>query len=81
MPVMKGPKGVAQEMRKFKTGTLHSGSPTGRVVTNPKQAIAIALSEAGMSKGKGMPRKPVMRPGTRPMTGITRRMRGGLLGS
>ena len=32
-------------MREFKGGQLHSGSSTGRVVTNPKQAIAIALSE------------------------------------
>lgn len=50
MPVSKGPAGVKQEMDKFKAGELHSGSPTGPVVTNPKQAIAIALNEAGMSK-------------------------------
>ena len=31
-------------MREFKRGTLHSGS--GDIVSNPKQAIAIALSEA-----------------------------------
>lgn len=50
MPVSKGPKGVAQEMRKFKEGKLHSGSKEGPVVTDRKQAIAIALNEAGMSK-------------------------------
>jgi hypothetical protein len=49
MPVTKGPLGVDQEMSKFKSGTLHSGSPKGPVVTNRKQAVAIALSEAGMS--------------------------------
>ena len=41
---------VRQEMHKFKGGTLHSGSPTGPVVSNPKQAIAIALSESGQSR-------------------------------
>ena len=50
MPVAKGQKGVRQEMRKFKEGTLHSGSKSGPVVTNPKQAKAIALSEAGLAK-------------------------------
>jgi len=50
MPVARGQKGVRQELHKFKEGTLHSGSKTGRIVTNRKQAIAIALSEAGMSK-------------------------------
>lgn len=30
----------------YKRGKLHSGSKTGPVVTNPKQATAIALSEA-----------------------------------
>lgn len=52
MPVSRGPKGVAQEMRRFKAGKLHSGSKHGPVVTNRKQAIAISLNEAGMSKGK-----------------------------
>lgn len=44
-------KKVAKVMREFKSGTLHSGKK-GPVVKNPKQAIAIALSEAGMSKMK-----------------------------
>ena len=36
-------------MHEFKAGKLHSGK-SGKIVKNPKQAIAIALSEAGMSK-------------------------------
>ena len=39
-------------MKEFKTGSLHSGK-CGIVVKSPKQAIAIALSEAGMAKKKG----------------------------
>lgn len=50
MPVARGKKGVAQEMRKFAKGKLHSGSKKGPVVKNRKQAIAIALSQAGMSR-------------------------------
>lgn len=38
-------KKIAQVMHKFKEGDLHSGK-TETIVTNPKQAIAIALSEA-----------------------------------
>jgi hypothetical protein len=38
---------IHTEMSKFKRGQLHSGKRTGPIVTNPKQAIAIALSEAG----------------------------------
>ena len=41
---------VAQFMHKFKADDLHSGK-TETIVTNPKQAIAIALSEAeGLDK-------------------------------
>ena len=36
-------------MREFKSGGLHSGKD-GKVVTNPKQALAIALSEAHIKK-------------------------------
>lgn len=32
-------------MSEFKQGTLNSGSPTGPKVNNPKQAVAIMLSE------------------------------------
>ena len=42
-------KRVEGELRKFKEGTLHSGSRKGPKVTDRKQAIAIALAEAGLS--------------------------------
>ena len=45
----KSQKKVGTVMREFKKGKLHSGK-SGAVVKNPKQAIAIALSEAGKSK-------------------------------
>jgi hypothetical protein len=45
-------KVIKREMHKFKEGDLHSGSKKGPIVTNPKQAIAISLSEAGVSKKK-----------------------------
>lgn len=45
----KAAKKVAKVMGEFKEGTLHSGKG-GSVVKNPKQAVAIALSEAKMAK-------------------------------
>lgn len=39
-------KKIAQVMHEFKEGDLHSGKSDGPIVTNRKQAIAIALSEA-----------------------------------
>ena len=50
-------------MREFKSGTLKSGG-SGKKVTNPKQAIAIALSEANAMNQGGMMQNPVMQ---RPM--------------
>jgi len=51
MKTENGQKKVAKVMREFKQGELHSGK-SKKVVKNPKQAIAIALSEAGMSRKK-----------------------------
>lgn len=42
-------KQVAKVMHEFKEGELHSGK-TDTIVTNPKQAIAIALSEVNELK-------------------------------
>ena len=46
----KAEKKIAKTMREFKAGKLKSSS--GKKVTSQKQAVAIALSEAGMSKKK-----------------------------
>jgi hypothetical protein len=52
----KGKKKVEKVMHEFKRGVLHSGSKNGPVVTNPKQGIAIALSEA-RKKGAKIPKR------------------------
>ena len=46
-------KAVEGVMKEWKAGTLYSGSKKGPRITSQKQAIAVALSEAGSSnKGK-----------------------------
>jgi hypothetical protein len=52
----KAQKKVSKVMREYSKGELHSGSKKGPVVKSPKQAIAIAMSEAGMKK------KPAKKP-------------------
>jgi len=44
-----GQKKVHKVMKEFKRGTLHSGG-SGKKVKSRKQAIAIAMSEAGLSR-------------------------------
>lgn len=48
MKMTKADKKIGSVMREYKSGKLHSGAG-GKVVKSPKQAIAIALSEAGKS--------------------------------
>jgi len=51
MMAMKKSKGkVEKVMKEYKEGKLHSGSKKGPIVKSKKQAIAIAMSESGMSK-------------------------------
>ena len=46
----KGKGKVEKVMKEYSEGKLHSGSKKGPVVKSKKQAVAIAMSEAGMSK-------------------------------
>ena len=41
---------VETVMKEYKEGKLHSGSKKGPKVTKKSQAVAIAMSESGMSK-------------------------------
>ena len=43
---------MGKVMHEYKAGELHSGSKSGPVVKSRKQAIAIAMSEAGKAKKK-----------------------------
>jgi ribosomal protein L21E len=47
----KAEKKISKVMREFKAGGLHSGKG-GPVVKSRKQAVAIALSQAGKAKKK-----------------------------
>lgn len=47
----KGKAKVKKVMGEYATGDLHSGKG-GPVVTDRKQAVAIAMSEAGMSRAR-----------------------------
>jgi len=52
MKLDKAAKKIASVMHEFKTKSLHSGAG-GKVVKNPRQAVAIALSQASkLKKGK-----------------------------
>ena len=46
---MKPTTKIRKVMREYKAGTLHSGKG-GPVVKNPKQAVAIAISESKRKK-------------------------------
>jgi Family of unknown function (DUF6496) len=61
---------INRVMHEFKHGELESSS--GQKVRNPKQAIAIGLSEAGASKYEGKEKK---RTKTRERRGTTARVR------
>lgn len=52
----KAKKKIKKVMHEFKHGELHSSSKKGPVVSNEKQGIAIALSEARKSGAK-IPKK------------------------
>jgi len=49
---IKGKGKVEKVMKEYKAGKLHSGSKTGPTVKTKKQAVAIAMSEAKMTKKK-----------------------------
>jgi ribosomal protein L21E len=51
MKKTKAEKKISKVYNEFKEGTLHSGKG-GKVVKNPRQAVAIALSVAGKAKKK-----------------------------
>ena len=47
---MKHKDKMEKVMHEYKEGSLHSGSRKGPVVRSRKQAVAIAMSEAGKAK-------------------------------
>jgi hypothetical protein len=56
MKESKGKSKIGKVMKEFKAGDLHSGSKKGSIVKNPKQATAIALSEAKKAGAKIPPK-------------------------
>ena len=52
MKPTKADKKISKVMREYGAGKLHSGSKKGPMVKSEKQAMAIALSEAGKSRKK-----------------------------
>lgn len=48
----KAQKKISKVMGEYQAGKLHSGSKKGPVVKSEKQALAIALSEAGKARKK-----------------------------
>ena len=56
-PAKKKRAKVKKVMKEFKKGKLRSGG-SGKKVKNRKHAVAIALSEAGVSKKKRKARSP-----------------------
>ena len=71
---------VEKVMGEYGKGELHSGSKTGPVVKNPKQAVAIALGEARKAGAKLPVKKQagglMAKPGMGAMTDAARRMVG-----
>jgi hypothetical protein len=43
---------VKKVLGEFKAGTLHSGSEKGPLIKNKRQAMAVAMSESGLSRRK-----------------------------
>lgn len=72
---------VSQEMHRWGQGKLHSGSPTGPKVKSQKQAVAIALSEAGLARkaigGEVAPAFHAMSPREKATSGLLSRPSAG----
>jgi hypothetical protein len=51
MKISEAAKKIESVMKEYKAGKLHSGAG-GKVVKNPKQGLAIALSSAGVKPKK-----------------------------
>jgi hypothetical protein len=85
---VKGAAKISKVMGEFKRGELHSGSKKGPKVTNPKQAKAIAMSEARAAGAKipakkkgvpvGKPRADDQTSGRRPSQAVLVNARRGM---